>query len=155
MAIANFPTRQAEGGFIFSLQHLKVLEGPNQFRTLQSLEASGEIEGRKEVMGAGTKPLGRTPGTLKVSAKIGIILDEFNDFVNANPRYLHKEFDITARLKSGPRSMKIQLVGFAIMSAPVSLEGSEESKVVLEGTCLDIVINGVSLVEGDEESFNT
>lgn len=152
MATANFPSRPNQGGFIMTFPHLKVLEGPRQFKTLQQFEVSGDIDGRDHVMASPLLPIGFKSGQFKPKAKFAILLDEYTDWVSANPNFLWKTFDLTGRFVSGPRSFKVQVSSFLVMSMPtLAAEGTDEVKMEFDGLCLDILLNGKSVVPQPEE----
>lgn len=145
MAI-SYPRRN---GFLYSFQSFSLLEGAELFKGIQAVKFSPKIEGKKIVFGSGRKGAGRVRGQLMVEASITFLADAFFEFVRTRPFFLDQEFDLVGVCEEGSRRDKIEIIGLSFDSVDLSFEGTDETKGECPGNAYDLLINGVSVVEGD------
>lgn len=147
----TYPHRDS---FIFSFPSLVLAEGSALFTGLKGLQGTAKIDGEKIVIVEGRKAAGRTRGVLMVEGTITLVLDSALDYAVAHPALLDEIHTITATLEEGANRKKITLVQLRLLEFPFDLKGTEEVEVALKFTAFDLLVDGRSLVEGDDLGLN-
>lgn len=142
-------------GFIDSFQTLVLAEGSSLFTGLKGWQVNATIDGESIVYVEGRKAAGRTRGRLKVEGTLTMVLDSAIDYAIAHPHMLDEIHTVTGTMDRGSRpSVKQTVKGLRLLEFPFDLKGTEEVEVALKFTAFDFLIDGVSLVEGDDMGLN-
>lgn len=144
----DFPHRD---GYVYSFRSLELAQGAALFNGLTGFSCTPTIDGETIVYANGRKPFGRTRGRLKVEGTITMYLDPALDYAKAHPHILDEQFPaITASLQDGSRRNKVTLHQVRLMEFPIDLKGDDAIEVALKFTAFDLLLDGVSVVEGGE-----
>lgn len=138
-----------KSGYAYTFQGLELAAGPLLFEGLTGFSVSAEVDGEAMVYAQGFVPYARTPGRLKVSGSIKMIIDPATLLLRAEkfqPVLRYQFPAITATLKDGGRKDKITLEMLRLLSFPFDITGTEAIEVDLKYSAFDCKLNGNSLL---------
>jgi len=142
-------------GFVDTFQSLTLAEGSSLFTGLRGWQVNATIDGESIVFVEGRKAGGRTPGRIKVEGTLTLILDSALDYAVEHGAILDQIHTVTGTLdRPGRPSVKQTLTQLRLLEFPFDLKGTEEVEVALKFSAFDFLINGVSLVGGDDLGLN-
>lgn len=152
MAAITYPQSDTR---IFSFPSLTLAEGSSIFTGLQGFKVTAKIDGEALVRVEGRKVAGRTSGVLMIDGGVmTMVLDSALDYAVAHPNMLDEIHTITATLEEGARRRWVTLKSLRLLEFPFDLSGTEEAKVELAFSCFDLLVDGVSLIGGNDLGLN-